>query len=180
MAAARKTRAAWAAAALLVLGLPAPAWANAMETAVKATYLYKIAPFVTWPPTAFSAADQPLVICVQGSGEFAALVQRAAAGQRVGAHPVAVRHLARLDRGSGCHIAYVGGSGAQSAAQALAAVSGAPVLTVTDAENGPAKGVVHLVLNGGKVRFAVNAAQAEADGLAISSKLLALAVEVAR
>jgi hypothetical protein len=180
MATAGARRAGWAAIALLAIGLPAPAWATALESAVKATYLYKLAPFVTWPPVAFNAADQPLVICVQGPDSFATLVERAAGGQRVGAHPVAVRHLTHLDRASGCHIAYVAGSSAQSASQALAAVSGAPVLTVTDAANGSAKGVVHLILNGGKVRFSVNAAQAQADGLAISSKLLALAVEVVR
>jgi hypothetical protein len=111
---------------------------------------------------------------------FAALVDRAAAGQRVGSHAVQVRRVGRVDRASGCHIAYVAGSAAQSAPQALAAVQGAPVLTVTDAEHGSARGVVHLMLTGGKVRFAVNNGLAEADGINISSKLLALAVEVAR
>jgi hypothetical protein len=166
--------------AAAALATPARADTGPLEAAVKATYLYKLAPFVAWPPTVFNTADDPLVICVQGADAFAGLVDRAAAGQRVGTHAVQVRRLGRLDRASGCHIAYVAGSPAQTAPQALAAVQGAPVLTVTDADRGPARGIVHFVLNGGKVRFAVNTGLAEAGGLSISSKLLALAVEVAR
>jgi hypothetical protein len=180
MARSRASRARWGALAFLAFAGPAWADTTALETAVKATYLYKLAPFVAWPATAFNAADDPLVICIQGPDSFAGLVQRAAAGQRVGTHPIQVRHVARIERSSGCHIAYVAGSQAQSASQALSAVDGSPVLTVTDAEHGPARGIVHLVLNGGKVRFSVNAGEAGSDGLTISSKLLALALQVAR
>lgn len=166
--------------ALVALATPARAQPDALAAAVKATYLYKLAPFVTWPASAFNAPEDPLVICVQGAEGFATLVDHAAAGQRVGAHAVQVRRLGRIDRGSGCHIAYLAGSPAQSAPQALAEVKGAPVLTVTDAEHGPARGIVHFLLAGGKVRFAINNGLAEAGGINISSKLLALAVEVAR
>lgn len=151
-----------------------------LELAVKAAYLCKLGSFVAWPAAAFGTAADPLVICIQGADPFGRVVDREVAGRRVGTHPMVVRRILRLERGSGCHVAYVAGSGSQSAAQALAAVEGAPVLTVTDSDRGPAKGVVHLVLNGRKVRFAINAAQAQAAGLEISSKLLALAVGTSR
>lgn len=180
MARVRPSRIVWALAALLAAPAPARAELNDLELAVKATYLYKLAPFVSWPGAALGGADDPLVICIQGQDPFGPLVDRAVAGQRVGGHPVVVRRVARLDRSSGCHIAYVGGSGLQSTPQALSAVNGAPVLTVTDAARSSTKGIVHLVLSGGKVRFAVNAGRAEASGMGISSKLLALAVKVSR
>src|SRR6185437_13471486 len=104
---------------------------------------------------------------------------RATSGQSVGGHPIVVRRLARLDAGSGCQIAFVAGGAAQSQAQALQAVEGTPVLTVTDERHG-ARGIVHLVLDGGKVRFDIDAGQADRNGVAISSKLLALAVAVKR
>ena len=169
----------WALAALIAAAAPARADVGDLELAVKATYLYKFAPFVMWPQAALGG-DEPLVICLQGSDPFGAVMDRAVAGQRLGAHPMVVRRLSRIDRSSGCNIAYVGGSSSQSASQALAAVEAAPVLTVTDAARGPARGIVHLVLEGGKVRFAVNTARAQAAGLEISSKLLALAVQVSR
>jgi len=43
--------AAWLLGAWAVLG-PAPAGADSLELAVKATYLYKLAPFVSWPALA--------------------------------------------------------------------------------------------------------------------------------
>ena len=136
---------------------------------------------MSWPEKAWAAPNAPLVICVQGADPFGPVLDRATAGQAVGPHPVQVRRLARLDANSGCQIAYVAGGAAQSQAQALQAVEGAPVLTVTDdAAHAPAKGIVQLVLDGGKVRFAIDAAQADKNGVTISSKLLALAVAVKR
>src|SRR4051812_36383343 len=95
--------------ALAALAAPARAQAPDLELAVKATYLYKLAPFVTWPAAALGSPDDPLVICIQGKDPFGAVVDRAVAGQRVGSHPIVVRRVARLDRASGCHIAYVAG-----------------------------------------------------------------------
>jgi hypothetical protein len=160
---------------------PAPATpADNLELAVKATYLYKLAPFVSWPTAVAPGPNAPLVICVQGADPFGAVLDRATAGQAVGGHPVVVRRLARMDSESGCHIAYVAGGPAQSQTQALQAVVGTPVLTVTDEGRGGPKGIVHLLLDSGKVRFSIDAALAQECGVAISSKLLALAVAVKR
>jgi hypothetical protein len=166
--------------AIAGLGGAGQAWAESLELAVKATYLYKLAPFVSWPAQAFGAPNAPLVICVQGADPFGPMLDRATEGQVVGTHPVAVRRVARLDASTGCHIAYVAGGPAQSQAQALQAVDGAPVLTVTDEGRSAAKGIVQLRRDGGKVRFSIDAGQADRNGVAISSKLLALAVDVKR
>jgi len=174
----------WAAlSAALVAGLAEgrAARADNLELAVKATYLYKLAPFVSWPAQAMGGPTAPLAICVQGADPFGAVLDRAVSGQAVAGHPLVVRRLARLGPGDGCQIAYVSGGPAQSQAQALQAVDGAPVLTVTDEARGAqAKGIVHLLLDGGKVRFSIDAGQADRNGVAISSKLLALAVAVKR
>jgi hypothetical protein len=172
--------AAWAAVLAAIGGAASPAGADNLELAVKATYLYKLAPFVSWPAAAWPAPNAPLTICVQGADPFGALLDRATAGQAVGSHPVTVRRVARLDAGSGCQIAYVGGGAAQSQAQALQAVEGAPVLTVTDEARDGAKGIVNLMLEGGRVRFSIDARQADRNGVEISSKLLALALAVKR
>ena len=161
--------------------LAARAQGGGLELAVKATYLYKLAPFVSWPPQAFAGPNAPLTICIQGSDPFGPMLERATSGQAVGGHPLAVRRLSRVEAESGCQIAYLAGGPAQSQAQALQALRGQPVLTVTDeARSAAPKGVVHLLLAGGKVRFLIDVGQAEADGVAISSKLLALAMAVKR
>jgi len=155
---------------------------GSLELAVKAAYLYKLAPFVSWPAQAWASPKAPLMICVQGADPFGLLLDQVVSGQAVAGHPVVVRRLAWLDAGSGCQIAFVAGGPEQSQAQALSAVSGSPVLTVTDEGRGAAapKGIVHLLIDGGKVRFSIDAAQADRNGVAISSKLLALAVAVKR
>ena len=152
-----------------------------LELAVKATYLYKLAPFVTWPAAAWADAAAPLVICIQGRDPFGPVIDRAVAGQRVNGRPVIVRRALRIDASSGCQIAYIGGSDAQPESTALRDIGKAPVLTVTDQDRGPGvPGDVHLVLMDGRVRFLIDNGQAQQQGLAISSKLLALALKVRR
>jgi hypothetical protein len=172
----------WAAALIGCLAgeVAAAAPPPPLELAVKAAYLAKFAPFVVWPQSAFSTPSAPLVLCVQGDDPFDGMLDRLTAGQSVGPHTVIVRRLPRLDPDSGCQIAYLAGSSAQSPAAALKAVEGQPVLTVTDAESGGGKGIVNLVLVGGRVRFTIDAEKAGQSQLGISSKLLALAVEVKR
>jgi hypothetical protein len=167
--------------ATLSLCAAAPAGAQSLELAIKATYLYKLAPFVSWPAATYAAPSAPLVICIQGADPFGPVLDRATSGQAVGAHPVVVRRIPRVEADSGCHIAYLAGGPAQSQAQALEVLEAAPVLTVTDEARGKgARGIVHLVLESGRVRFSIDAGRAEASGVAISSKLLALAVAVKR
>jgi hypothetical protein len=170
------------AVAVLALFAAGPSWADEpLELAVKATYLYKLAPFVTWPASAWADQGAPLVICIQGKDPFGPLVERAISGQRVAGRALTVKRMPRIDGGSGCQIAYIGGSDIQPEAAALKEIGRAPVLTVTDEGRAPgATGDVHLVLLEGRVRFVIDNAQAQQQGLAISSKLLALAVRVKR
>lgn len=157
-----------------------PVAAPLLEVAVKAAYIAKFAPFVVWPERSFAAPDAPLAICVQGADPFDGMLDRLTAGKSVGAHAIIVRRLSRIDPDSGCHIAYLAGSSAQSPAAALKAVERQPVLTVTDTKANGGKGIVNLVLIGGRVRFLIDVERAREAKLGISSKLLALALEVKR
>lgn len=169
-------RAAALAAVLAAVG-SAPAWgqASSLEYAVKATYLYKFAPFIAWRA---GAGAGPFQICVVGEDPFGPVLDRAVAGLPLGRRPVTVRRMAAAARGTGCHVLYIGGSSEQSAAEALREVKGEPVLTVTDAARKPdAKGVIHFWMAGGRVRFDIDPAAAAAQGLTVSSKLMALSAK---
>ena len=152
--------------------------AASLEYAVKATYLYKLAPFVQWPAAAFSRPGAPIVICIAGQDPFGPVLDDVVRGQRVDGHPFVVRRVRVVTRGMGCHILYVGRSADQDAAAALKAVEGEPVLTVTDGAN--SGGMIEFELVGGRVRFDADEAAAEASGVPISSKLLELALSVRR
>jgi hypothetical protein len=156
----------------------ARAQGGASEYSVKAAYLYKFAPFVEWPPTSL-AAGAPLQVCIVGPDPFGGALDTAALGQVIGDHKVEIRRMARVEGRPACHVMYVRKSAGQSVADALTAVRGAPVLTVTDAADGDgAHGILHLVVAANRVRFEVDPGAAAENGLSISSKLLDLALTV--
>ena len=154
----------------------APAFADSLEYAVKATFLYKFAPFVDWPDSAFASPTSPFNLCLVGDDPCGELVDQATAGHQIGARPIVVRHLHTVDGPSGCHIMFVANSNAQSAKQVLDIVHGAAVLTVTDSTtNGTARGVIHFIILDNHVRFDIDDNLAAQNHLTISSKLLSLA-----
>jgi len=164
-------------AAVLAAAAVAASAGGPPDVAVEATYLYKFAPFVTWPD---AAATRPFTICVVGDDPFGPLLDRAVAGQTLstpsGPRPIQVTHIDTIGAHSSCDIAYLGGSRAESVAEALRAVRGAPILTVTDEDDPP--GIIAFAVADGHVRFRIDQAQAQQNGLVISSKLLSLALVV--
>ncbi len=150
-----------------------------LEYAIKATYLYKLAPFIDWPPDAFASPDAPFPICVVGEDPFDGFLAHAIAGRAFGTHPFVVRRLDALTNDADCRIAYIGKLQSQSIAQALAAVQGRPVLTVTDSDTAADNGsIMQFVIEGGHVRFDIDNLAAARNHLSISSKLLNLAAVV--
>ena len=164
-------------ASLTVLAPPGGATAQPrLDLAVKATFLYKFAPFVDWPADAPGAADGGFDICVAGDDPFGSTLDHAVAGQSLGGQPIRVRRLAVAARDAPCRIMFIAGSRAQSVRDALRTMRGVPVLTVTDDASGG--GVIDFVIDQGRVHFRIDDQTAADDGLVISSKLLSLAVAV--
>jgi YfiR/HmsC-like len=151
--------------------------ADSIEYEIKATYLYKFVPFVEWPQSAVAAPAFNL--CIVGDDPVAAAIDQAAKGQTVAGKPLVVKHLPTAAPDAGCHVMYLAGTDAQTVAQALAAMKGAPVLTVTDEASHPNdRGIISFVIDANHVRFDIDDAAAAQDGLVISSKLLGLAHSV--
>lgn len=173
-----------AAAGCALLAQFAPALAqDELETAIKATYLYKFAPFVEWPEKSEAGiVDQPdtFDICVVGDDPFGDVLDEATAGQRVRSQHIRIRRFPAVKGGAaGCEIMYVAGSEIQPVAEALAEVAGHPTLTVTDGERASkSHGIIHFVEQNGRIRFRIDDVMAGESGLVISSKLLDLAVSV--
>ena len=165
-------------AAFLLVALPARPADRSLEYAVKATFLYKFASFVEWPPGSFEHPSSPFHLCVAGADPFGGSIQADVAGQSVGSHPIVLRRLAKADPRSNCHAMFVSESASQPAAEALNAVSGTPVLTITDSALGTPAGIIHFVIVDGRVSFDIDNVAAARNGLVISSKLLELARQV--
>jgi hypothetical protein len=163
-------------------GLLSPALAQApggaSESAVKAAFLYKIAGFVDWPAGTFQRGDDPLVIAVTGNEAVAADLDQIAGGRRLEGRPVVVRRLREGEGAVGVHVLLIGASREARVRDLAASVPG-PVLVVTEQPNGHRLGaVLNFVLDGGRVRFTVSLPAADARGLRLSARLLAVAQAV--
>ena len=163
----------WISLAILLLPAPAAAGQMSLEAAIEATYLYKLGPFITWPN---DRSAKPFAICIVGEDPFGAVLDQAITGQTVQDRPIQVLRVETVGSGSTCDIAYLGGSSSQSIANALRAVRGAPIFTVTDDADTP--GMADFTVQRGRVRFRIDQDAARESGLAISSKLLGLALSV--
>ena len=165
---------------LLLPGLlaAAPLHAQPSEKAVKAAFLPKFARYVAWPPGAEPGAGQPYQLCIIGRDPFGRMVDQAAAGEVIEGHPVTVRRLTAADGANGCHLAFVGGDSEERTQRMLAALARLPVLTITDDRLGKTRGMIHFLIAGGRVRFLIDDATADAHGINLSSRLLALAISV--
>jgi hypothetical protein len=149
-----------------------------LEYQVKATYLYKLAPFVNWPPAEFATPNAPFHICVAGDDPFGSFLHDAVAGRRFGTHPFDVLRLNELRPGASCQIVFISRSQTQETRQLLASMSGRPVLTVIDSGVPQQGGVVQFVIEHGRVGFEIDTGAAARNHITISSKLLDLALAV--
>jgi hypothetical protein len=166
------------AAGLAVAMAASPARAQPTEDAVQAAYIPKFARYVEWPAAFRPAPREPFQLCVIGHDPFGPLLDRAASVEHIEGRSVVVRRLPSAGGSGACHLAFVRGASARETAQLLLAMRSQPVLTITDARAGAARGMIHFILVAGRVRFYVDEQAAAARGLTISSRLLALALAV--
>ena len=146
---------------------------TSLEYAVKAAYLTKFAPFIEWHDASYAAPNSPVVNCILGGDPFGSALDRAARAGG-GGRPIAIRRLAPGDAADGCHMVFVA-----DPTVVIDGLRSRPVVTVTDSGM-QEHGIISFVVLDNHVRFDIDAAAAERDGIRISSKLLELAHNVTR
>jgi hypothetical protein len=165
---------AWTLAAAMVTSVWAQSLNAPRESAVKAAFLIKFASFVEWPANTFAQPADPLVIGVIGDDALFAELEQLAAGQTVNGRPVLARRLRELPAAAEhVHILFLAASTEGRLADLVSRVSG-PVLTVTQSQ-GASGAALNFVVERGRVRFEAFPRAAEAHGLKLSSRLLAVA-----
>lgn len=172
----RPAAARWLVVALLALGGNLGFAATSLETAVKAAYLSKFGLYTSWPDSAF--ADNSAKLCLLGDDPFGAQLEQNLANQRIQDRPVQIRRLSAPEQATGCHILFINEPDPQRRGQILDNLRNSKALTVTDTRSGAATGIINFVIKDNRVRFDIDDAAAAQAGLAISSKLLRLALTV--
>ena len=153
-----------------------PGGVGGREYQVKAAFLFNFAKFVEWPESSFADARAPIVLGIVGDNPFGDDLDRIVTGQMVKGRTIHISKYRSGDDLRACHILFISESEHARVPQILASLQGASVLTVSDID-GFAKGggVMQLILEEDRVRFAVNLDSATRAKLKINSKLLALA-----
>jgi hypothetical protein len=147
------------------------------EYQVKAAYLYNFGKFVNWPADA--GASSEFDVCVLGTDPFGPLLDATVSDSTINGKRVIAKRIARAQDAADCRVVFIAASESQRLSSDLAVLSRLHVLTVSDnphfLERG---GMIQFVLEGDRVRFAVNLSAAQEAGLTLSSELLKVATRV--
>ncbi|HUJ40444.1 MAG TPA: YfiR family protein [Candidatus Acidoferrales bacterium] len=172
------------AAAVLLLALFSPLLSRAQqqrpsEYEVKAVYLFNFSRFVSWPAGPAADSSRPFSICVLGKDPFGAALDSTLAGESIGGRKVVARRLAQPEQALDCRVLFISASEEARLKDILAALDKSSVLTVSDLPHfNELGGMIQFVLQGDRVRFAVNLDSASEARLTLSSNLLKVAVAV--
>ena len=148
---------------------------HADEDQVKAAYLFNFAKFVDWPAGSFSSPNDPIVICSIGDERMAEILRRTVRGKQVKSRPIEVRQIVALEF-KACHILLIAFPDQHQILPILRGVQASSILTVGQSnEFTHLGGMINLVRNEDSIELEINPKAADAAGLKISSRLLAVA-----
>ena len=161
----------------LAAGPPAAAAQTVSVPALKAAFLSNFVKFTDWPEEQ-APASRVFTFCVSGDKAVAAALT-----QGVKDHPgpdaLSVVVVAPDSPMGACQMLYLSGMDLKQARKVVDSVKGTAVFTVSDIEGfAEAGGIAQLRLEQGRMRFTINPAAAQRARLALSAKLLSLAIIV--
>jgi hypothetical protein len=167
------------AAVVLVHPGPVKAGNDNVELRVKAAYLLHFVRYVYWPNSSGTAASAPVILGVLGTDPMVDVLGSTVLGKTVNNRPIKVKVFASPEQIDHCDILFVPKGEAKQTQALLAAISGRPILTVSDSERFSREGgMVEFLLVDDTVRFSINNDAAERAGLKLSSELLRVAYSI--
>jgi hypothetical protein len=160
---------------MCVGGTNLPAQTASKEYQVKAAFLYNFAQFIEWPSTALTNADTPFCIGVLGDDPFGTALEETVQGETINGHKIIVEKAHRVKDLKNCQMIFICKSEKGQLREIMSELDSSAVLTVSEIDGFAASGgVINFYLDGSKVRFEINPATAQHDGLKVSSQLLSL------
>jgi hypothetical protein len=149
------------------------------EYQVKAAYLYNFGRFVQWPAEVAANNDSGFTICVLGQDPFGPVLDSTLAGESINGKPVVTRRLSKPQEAADCRILFINSTEQKHLREIFVALDKEAILTVSDMRDFSRRGgMIQFVLDGERVRFEVNLANAENARLTLSSELLKVATVV--
>ena len=147
-----------------------------LEYQLKAVFLFNFTQFVDWPPTAFDTDQSPLVVGILGENPFGSYLEETVSGEKVNKHAVVVRYYRNAEDAKDCHLLFINLPETKQRKQAIEALKGKNILTVSDASGFSNEGgMIRFFTRNNKISLQINLEASKASELVFSSKLLRLA-----
>jgi hypothetical protein len=145
------------------------------EYQIKAAFLFNFAQFVEWPSNTFTNADMPFTIGILGDDPFGKALDETVQGETIQTHKLVIRRSRQLEDLDGCQLIFVAKSEKGKLGEILPKLQSWKILTVSEMQGFANRGgVINFYVEGNKVRFEINLATAQREGLKISSQLLSV------
>lgn len=149
---------------------------QAREYHIKAGFLYKFALFTEWPETAFTAASEPLQVCILGENPFGPALD-SLSGKQIRGRAIVVQQVLWAEEAPRCHVLFIAASAERRLSDIFELLDGRPILTVGDTPKVlRAGGIIGMEIVNKKVRFRVDLDHTEQAGLKLDARLLDLAI----
>ena len=148
---------------------------TALESQLKAVYLYRFTIFVEWQDNAFVGDESPLTICVIGDNPFGDTLDIATQNESHQQNrPINAAYLAPNEAINSCHVAFLSESlDAVQEQQLSREISQYPILSVSDRKGFVKRGgMIEFYKRSNRVRFFINPQAARDVGLRINANLL--------
>jgi hypothetical protein len=163
-------------AALVVLFNPVPGPAENMISELQAEFIGRFPQFIEWPAnSSVSDSSAPFVIGVYGDSEVLAALERITGKTKILGKQVEARKITSISSVDSCQIVFVAKSQREQLSAILGQTRGKPILTVGDTAGFGRQGVIiNFTVEGSSLKFEINQSAADANGLRLAPKLLAL------
>jgi hypothetical protein len=153
---------------------------------VKSAFILNFLRYTRWPSDAFAHGDSPVVVLVVGRPDLVEYLEQIVKGQSIDGRPIEVRTLSPAsmrhsdghwrDQVRAAQAVFLPREHDELTGPLLAALSGANVLTISDATGfARAGGMLRLRPRQDRMAFSANISAIKATRLEVSSKLLKLA-----
>ena len=150
----------------------------ARESTVKAAFIYRFGGFVEWPPGTFAHPQDPVVIGIAGDDAVASDLEQIVVGRTLAGRPLRVVRVRNAQAVESVNILFLGNA-RNGRSRELVPAAKDPVLVVSEKEDATYFGAaLFFEHEGGRLRFSASPAAAEARGLRLSARLLAVAQHV--
>ena len=149
------------------------------EEQVKAAYVYNFAKFAEWPATAFTAANDPIRMCVLNDQPFQSQLMHIIKDKRIGDRVILAVSIQNPEQARHCHLLFINSTHNVEVIRLFASLQGSSVLTVGETASFVDRGgIISFVTQEGQVHFQVNHKAATESGIRLSSRLLSVARRV--